>query len=688
MGDLNPDVTEGNLYEIFNAFGNVTTIRVCRNATTRESLGYAYVNFQTPADAEKAMAGMNCELIKGRPCRIMWAQRDPTARRNNVGNVFVKNLPPTLTSRVLYNVLAKDCKYGVLSCKIAMDEKGVSKGYGFVHLDTAEAAQGTIELLNGMEMDNHKLVCMPYVQKQQRGSPEYNNLFVKNIPKEWTQKQLYDTFAPFGEIGSAVIKTDASGASMGFGFVCYSKHESALEAESKLNGKEVEGTPVNPTVSKKAAAESDSKTATAATTMKLYVGRHQKKSERDRATREARDAVRREQQAKWQGCNLYVRNLDESVDDAMLRTEFGKFGAIQSALVAREKDGRSKLFGYVCFSSAEEASKALSEMNRKMLAGKPLYVQLWQPKESRQATLAAAQRAVNRATTHQAAANPLAAFANNPAVAATLSNPAFLAALQAGRPAAAPTDPAMQQQQMNMLMYLAFLQQQVAATHRGGMVPPGRMPPGPAQMQPGARPAMAGMPLLQMLGAVGANVNPAAANAGARGGQRVQNKAAAGGPAAGQRGPAPAGTQPRQPAATTAAAVVRGTATATKPAPQARPAEYRPGVRNVAEEATTGAAVLPSGIPPVVAPAAVAVPFATQLASAPPAMRKQMIGERLYALISAKEVERANKVTGMLLEAMDEGELLHLLEAPEELVQRIREAVSVLKEHEMKPAQQ
>lgn len=65
----------------------------------------------------------------------------------------------------------------------------------------------------------------------------------------------------------------------------------------------------------------------------MYVGRAQKKAERQQELRRKFEQLKVERLSRYQGVNLYVKNLDDSIDDERLRKEFAPFGNITSAKV-------------------------------------------------------------------------------------------------------------------------------------------------------------------------------------------------------------------------------------------------------------------------------------------------------------------------------------------------------------------
>ena len=98
--------------------------------------------------------------------------------------------------------------------------------------------------------------------------------------------------------------------------------------------------------------------------------------------------------------NLYIKNLDSSIDDAKLCAIFSQYGNITRSKVISE-NGRSKGFGFVCFSSHEDASKAMMEMNGRIFYTKKLYVAFAQSKAERRAHQAAKQKQSSQAIAEQ-----------------------------------------------------------------------------------------------------------------------------------------------------------------------------------------------------------------------------------------------------------------------------------------------
>ncbi|PON67170.1 Polyadenylate binding protein [Trema orientale] len=366
VGDLEASILEPQLYDIFSQMGQIVSIRVCRDLTSRRSLGYGYVNFSTPQEASRALNVLNFNLVNGKPIRVMYSNRDPTIRKSGTGNIFVKNLDKGIDNKALHDTFST---FGnILSCKIATDASGQSKGYGFVQFDNEESAQNAIEKLNGLLLNDKQVFVGPFVRKEERElateKVKFNNVYVKNFSELTSEDELKKIFGEYGTITSVVVMRDGEGKSKGFGFVNFEDPDDAARSVEALNGKKFDD-------------------------KEWYVGKAQKKAEREMELKGRFEQTVKETVDKYEGLNLYVKNLDDSITDDKLKELFSEFGTITSCKVMRDPNGVSRGSGFVAFSTAEEASRALVEMNGKMIVSKPLYVALAQRKEDRRARLQA-----------------------------------------------------------------------------------------------------------------------------------------------------------------------------------------------------------------------------------------------------------------------------------------------------------
>uniref|UniRef100_H3DHM6 Polyadenylate-binding protein n=1 Tax=Tetraodon nigroviridis TaxID=99883 RepID=H3DHM6_TETNG len=602
VGDLHPDITEAMLYEKFSPAGPVLSIRVCRDMITRRSLGYAYVNFSQPADAERALDTMNFDVVKGKPIRIMWSQRDPSLRKSGVGNVFIKNLDKSIDNKALYDTFSA---FGnILSCKVVCDENG-SKGYAFVHFETQDAADRAIEKMNGMLLNDRKVFVGRFKSRKEREAElgakakEFTNVYIKNFGDDMNDERLKELFDKYGKTLSVKVMTDPTGKSRGFGFISYEKHEDANKAVEDMNGTELNGKTV-------------------------FVGRAQKKMERQAELKRKFEMLKQERISRYQGVNLYIKNLDDTIDDEKLRKEFSPFGSITSAKVMLE-EGRSKGFGFVCFSSPEEATKAVTEMNGRIVGSKPLYVALAQRKEERKAHL------TNQYM--QRIAGMRAMPAN------TIINQF--------QPTSGYFMPAVPQVWNDSFLYVGYRIRRWVK--RGKMGGDSKRPLTAAPRSPRC--------VLQCHHQIIHSFTPS----DTRGYEWAQLFIL----------PHPASSQTMAPRPSMGV-----------PGPRnVPPYKYATGVRNPNPQVVqpialqqTQPAVHVQGQEPLTP---------SMLAAAPPQEQKQMLGERLFPLIQAMHANLAGKITGMLLE-IDNSELLHMLESHESLRSKVEEAVAVLQAHQAK----
>lgn len=599
VGDLDQEVSEPLLFEKFSTVGPIVTIRVCRDIVTKRSLGYAYVNFQQPADAERALDSLNYEMIRGKPMRIMWSQRDPSMRKSGVGNIFIKNLDKSIDTKTLHDTFSV---FGtILSCKVMTDTEGKSLGFGFVHFEIETSSKDAIDKVNGMLIAGKKVFVGPFLSRNQRiminGPTKIRNLFIKNFADLFDTESFQEYFKRFGPIISAKVMLDPDGKSKGFGFCSFEKYEDAEKAVEECKDLVMED-------------------------RKIFVLPFKSKKERTEEKRKANDLRRQEMLQRYQSVNLYVKHLDADVDDAKLKDAFLKYGTITSAKVMT-LNGQSRGFGFVCFSTPDDATRALTEMNGTLLGSKPLFVALAQAKERRRAILA--QRFAQGSTHRHAPQLALPYGSGVTNIIPYMNSRMNMMGTHQMYPGAVPMSMRAQQRwsvpnQANVdnIRYTAMNQQVGSPVY----------PPASFMQQP-----------YTYQNSYPRNIN---------GASRTTTHA-----------------NTYNPLTNTA----RNTTHGQRPA-----AEYTAVARNMPNASANNAARIPNDPEQLTAAA---------LANASPQQQKQMLGERLYPLIYKLQPSLAGKITGMLLE-IDNTELLHMLESHDALLDKVNEAVAVLVAHQQK----
>ncbi|KAK9136160.1 hypothetical protein Syun_015490 [Stephania yunnanensis] len=95
----------------------------------------------------------------------------------------------------------------------------------------------------------------------------------------------------------------------------------------------------------------------------LYVGRAQKKAEREQMIRRQVEERKKSDLHKYEESKVFVKNVSDDVDDVELQEKFSKFVKVTSAKIMGDETGASNGFAFVCLSNPEEAYKAVSYFN-------------------------------------------------------------------------------------------------------------------------------------------------------------------------------------------------------------------------------------------------------------------------------------------------------------------------------------
>ncbi|KAM4692881.1 nucleolin [Discoglossus pictus] len=239
-------ITSDELQEIFE---NAKDIRL-PVGKDGSSKGIAYVEFNTEADADKAMEEKQGTEVEGRSIFIDYTGEKSQNSGGKRGGapaaesktLVVNNLSYNATEDSLQEVFEK-----ATSIRIPQNNQGRPKGFAFVEFSSVEEAKEALDSCNNTEVEGRS-IRLEFSQGGgpqgggRGGSAQSKTLFVRGLSEDTTEETLKEAFD--GSMGARIVTDRDTGASKGFGFVDFSSAEDAKAAKDAMEDGEIDGNKV------------------------------------------------------------------------------------------------------------------------------------------------------------------------------------------------------------------------------------------------------------------------------------------------------------------------------------------------------------------------------------------------------------------------------------------------------------
>uniref|UniRef100_A0AAQ5YN25 RRM domain-containing protein n=1 Tax=Amphiprion ocellaris TaxID=80972 RepID=A0AAQ5YN25_AMPOC len=266
-------ITEDELRESFNGFGDIQGVWVVKDKQTKESKGISYVKFAKSSQACLAMEEMHGKvLVEGtKPIKVFIAQSRSSTRHRDVEDeeltrIFVM-IPKTFSEEDLKNTFKE---YGDIEYCVIIKNKftGESKGLGYVRYYKPSQAANAIEncdktyrailaeprtkatvtedyrggrgdySVGGDNMNQYSFpmgdpVNYPVMDYR---SGDFTRCLMMSTRAALTQEQIFALFDLIPGMEYCELQRDAYGMSKGHALIRYSNLGSAVYAKEKLNG--------------------------------------------------------------------------------------------------------------------------------------------------------------------------------------------------------------------------------------------------------------------------------------------------------------------------------------------------------------------------------------------------------------------------------------------------------------------
>ncbi|XP_075996907.1 APOBEC1 complementation factor isoform X2 [Genypterus blacodes] len=243
VGKLPRDLFEDELVPLCEKFGQIYEVRMMMDFNGNNR-GYAFVTFSTKQEAKAAMKQLNnYEIRNGRLLGVC-------ASVDNC-RLFVGGIPKTKKREEILSEMRKVTE-GVLDVIVypSAADKSKNRGFAFVEYETHRAAaMARRKLLPGrIQLWGHAIAvdwAEPEVEVDEDTMATVKILYVRNLMLQTTEETIEKEFNSLKPGAVERVKKIRD-----YAFVHFTHREDAVNAMSALNGKVVDGSPLEVTLAK------------------------------------------------------------------------------------------------------------------------------------------------------------------------------------------------------------------------------------------------------------------------------------------------------------------------------------------------------------------------------------------------------------------------------------------------------
>ncbi|XP_063305598.1 ELAV-like protein 3 isoform X1 [Pelobates fuscus] len=326
---LPQNMTQEEFKSLFGSIGDIESCKLVRDKITAsqlsspgQSLGYGFVNYVDPNDADKAINTLNGLKLQTKTIKVSYARPSSASIRD--ANLYVSSLPKTMNQKEMEQLFSQ---YGrIITSRILVDQvTGVSRGVGFIRFDKRIEAEEAIKGLNGQKpLGASEPITVKFANNpsQKTGQALLTHLY-QTTARRYTGPLHHQT-QRFSTPSASYTRLDSL-INMAYGVkspLSFLPRFSPITIDSVTNLAGVSLT--GPTT------------------------------------------------AGW--C-IFVYNLSPEADESVLWQLFGPFGAVTNVKVIRDfTTNKCKGFGFVTMTNYDEAAMAIASLNGYRLGDRVLQV--------------------------------------------------------------------------------------------------------------------------------------------------------------------------------------------------------------------------------------------------------------------------------------------------------------------------